>query len=84
MVVYQCAECEAKVSRSVVDLVDLSLLRTNPNEHVFFNQTGNPDMVPKGSQIAGPTKRVPSSRINGRVAGPEPGRYVRNEIRLRG
>lgn len=56
MVVYQCAECEANLSRSVVSLVDHSLLRTDPDDHVFSNRTGNPDMVPQGFQVAGPTE----------------------------
>lgn len=60
MVVYQCAECEANISRSVVSLVDQSLLRTDPDDHVFSNQTGNPDMVPQGFQVAGPTEDFPT------------------------
>jgi len=59
MVVYQCAECGADISRSVVELTDQSLLRTDPDRRVFSNQVGNPDMVPQGFRIAGPTEDFP-------------------------
>jgi len=73
MVVYQCTECEANISRSVVELVDQSLLRTDPDNHVFSDQTGNPDMVPQGFQVTGPTEDfpVPGSTDGWPVLNPE-------------
>ncbi|MFC6954853.1 HEAT repeat domain-containing protein [Halorubellus litoreus] len=73
MVVYRCAECDGRISHSVVTLTDTTLLQTDPDDFQFSDQTGNPDMVPQGFQITNDTAdyAVPDDDTGWPVLNPE-------------
>lgn len=73
MVVYRCAECDATISRPVVDLSDLTLLRDDPDEAMTGTGSGEPDYVLEGFMIEGPTDAffISDSEGNWPILNPE-------------